>query len=168
MKQWRSTWHAGINAAKQSRPSFLVLPVLLWSRSPEPCSAMCSMYYAYFSPNSVSHKCLIVPLFRKQFANWRCYLHRGSPKSCVLVASWFTCHYAWGSGASKVARLGSHQDLSRQSTGVWGKRMLHLHIYLKLRKDVGFTNIFQWTDKCLLLKCQGEKSGQSESSTSRR
>lgn len=61
--------------------------------------------------------------------------------------------------------LSSHQDLSRQSTGVWGKRMLHLHIYLKLRKDVGFTNIFQWTDKCLLLKCQGEKSGQSESST---
>ena len=46
--------------------------------------------------------------------------------------------------------------------------MLYLHIYLKLRKNIGFTNIFQWIDKCLLVKCQGRKSGQSGSSTSRR
>ena len=99
-----------------------------------PAQPTCSMHHAYLSPGSVRHERLIVPLFRKQFANWRCYLHRGSPKSCILVESWFTCHYAWGSGVSKVARLCSQQDLSRQYPGVWGK-MNALFAYLsKVKK----------------------------------
>lgn len=63
-----------------------------------------------------------------------------------------------GQGPPKCA-LGSHQDLSRQSTGC-GKQNLHLHIYLKLRKDVGFTNIFSGQTNVSYLSVKERNQGR--------